>query len=406
MEPVTHVLTGACLARAGLNRRVAYATAGMAIAAEFPDIDTLWSLRGPVSGFEHHRGITHTFLGIPFEAAFLLLGFLLYHRWRSSRKSSAFISLSAGSTVRTKAEAPIRWGLLYLLLIFALLTHILLDYTNNYGVRPFFPFNGHWYAGSIVFIFDPVLFLLLAVGLLLPVLFGLIGREVGARRERFRGRGWARAALVGVLLLWSLRWVEHSRAVVLAQAQTLRAPGVLTSPPASGAAGTAGSSQDQASPEPAPSIAPADSRPLLMAERSLASPDPLSVFRWYTVTDFGPAYRLGVADTNLGTSVPGGLFVKPLPGPSLLAAERSRLGQIYLDWSPMPILTLSRTGSETSDAVQSFDPGSTAVLFTDPRFMGDLPLLHSRNHPALTGEVVLAPGGRVLAQGMDGRLGG
>ncbi len=405
MEPVTHVLTGACLARTGLNRRVAYATAGMAIAAEFPDIDTLWSLRGPVSGFEHHRGITHTFLGIPFEAALLLLGFVFYHRWRSSGKSLALPTLSAGLTARTKAEAPIRWGLLYLFLVFALLSHILLDFTNNYGVRPFFPFNGHWYAGSIAFIFDPVLFLLLVAGLLLPVLFGAIGQEVGARRERFRGRGWARAALVGVLLLWTLRWVEHSRAVVLAQAQTLRAPGVLTSPSASDPAGTAGPFPEQAGPEPAPSIAPEDSRPSLVAQRSLANPDPLSVFRWYTVTDFGPAYRLGVADTKLGTLVPGSLFVKPQPSPSLLAAERSRLGQIYLDWSPMPILTLSRAGSEISGAVQSFDPDSTAVLFTDPRFMGDLPLLHSQNRPALTGEVLLAPDGGVLAQGMDGRLG-
>ena len=45
MEPVTHLLTGACLARTGFHRRVAYATAAMTVAAEFPDIDTVWSLR-------------------------------------------------------------------------------------------------------------------------------------------------------------------------------------------------------------------------------------------------------------------------------------------------------------------------------------------------------------------------
>ena len=68
MEPVTHMLTGAVLARTGFNRKAAYATAAMVIAAEFPDIDTLWSLGGPVSGLEHHRGITHTFVALPFEA--------------------------------------------------------------------------------------------------------------------------------------------------------------------------------------------------------------------------------------------------------------------------------------------------------------------------------------------------
>ena len=56
MEPVTHILTGAVLARAGLNRKAAYMTVAMAIAAEFPDIDTVWSALGPVTGFEHHRG--------------------------------------------------------------------------------------------------------------------------------------------------------------------------------------------------------------------------------------------------------------------------------------------------------------------------------------------------------------
>jgi inner membrane protein len=56
MEPITHLMTGACLARAGFNRKAAYATLAMTLAAEAPDLDTLWSIRGPVAGFQHHRG--------------------------------------------------------------------------------------------------------------------------------------------------------------------------------------------------------------------------------------------------------------------------------------------------------------------------------------------------------------
>ena len=63
MEPVTHFLTGACLGRSGFNRRTAYATLAMTLAAEAPDMDIFWGFRGPVAGFGHHRGITHTFLG-------------------------------------------------------------------------------------------------------------------------------------------------------------------------------------------------------------------------------------------------------------------------------------------------------------------------------------------------------
>jgi len=67
MEPITHFLTGACLARAGFNRKAAYATLAMTLAAEAPDLDTLWSAGGPVAAVQHHRGITHTLVGLPFE---------------------------------------------------------------------------------------------------------------------------------------------------------------------------------------------------------------------------------------------------------------------------------------------------------------------------------------------------
>ena len=51
MEPVTHFLTGACLGRSGFNRKTAYATLAMTLAAEAPDLDMFWRLRGPVDEF-------------------------------------------------------------------------------------------------------------------------------------------------------------------------------------------------------------------------------------------------------------------------------------------------------------------------------------------------------------------
>ncbi len=76
-------MTGACLARAGFNRKAAYATLAMTLAAEAPDLDTLWSIDGPIAAFQHHRGWTHTFLGLPFEAAFIVGAVWLFHRWRT-----------------------------------------------------------------------------------------------------------------------------------------------------------------------------------------------------------------------------------------------------------------------------------------------------------------------------------
>src|SRR5271154_2740342 len=85
MEPVTHFMTGACLARAGFNRKAAYATLAMTLAAEAPDLDTLWSAGGPVAAFQHHRGITHTFVGLPFEGLVVIGAVWLVHRWRARR---------------------------------------------------------------------------------------------------------------------------------------------------------------------------------------------------------------------------------------------------------------------------------------------------------------------------------
>src|SRR6185437_65852 len=97
MEPVTHFLTGACLGRAGFNRKTAYATLAMTLAAEAPDLDVLWGFRGPVAVFQHHRGIMHTFLGAPF-VALAVTGFIwLLHIFRSKRPSM-----------------PVRWVLVWL----------------------------------------------------------------------------------------------------------------------------------------------------------------------------------------------------------------------------------------------------------------------------------------------------
>ncbi|MFT3971934.1 MAG: metal-dependent hydrolase [Amaricoccus sp.] len=213
MEPVTHVLTGAVLARSGPNRRAAYATAAMAVAAEFPDIDTLWGLRGPVEGFAHHRGLTHTFVGLPFEAALVVAMFYGVHRWRLRRHEGN----------RPLTAAPVRWGTLYLLVLLALGSHLLLDFTNNYGLRPFAPFHTRWYAASIVFIFDPVLFLLLLAGLLLPWLLRLVQREITSSRARggFVTTTPAQVVLALIAVYYGVRAWEHAKAVQLAQAQAM-----------------------------------------------------------------------------------------------------------------------------------------------------------------------------------------
>jgi inner membrane protein len=381
----------------------------MAIAAELPDIDTLWSLRGPVEGFQHHRGITHTFLGLPFEAALVVLAVYGLHRWRIARaRKRRTIQPAASdrghlhidhSPGRPLTAAPVRWGTLYLLCILALLSHLLLDYTNNYGLRPFFPFNPHWYAASIVFIFDPLIFLLLLLGLIAPSIFRLVGAEVGSRRQPFAARGWSAAALLLIVALWGIRWFEHGRALQLAMSQSLEAPPTPLAAP---------SIQPPAAAQPG---SPAESPvPVyLSAQRALASPDPFSIFRWYTVTDFGPIYQLERADTLQQTLVATeGTYATPDRSPATLAAEASPLGRAFLDWSPMPILTVDRSAGAIAQAMARSDipvPTNGAVVtLRDPRFMGVLPWLSEGKSTPLTGTVVLDGQMHVILQALDGHI--
>src|SRR5262249_54246092 len=152
------------------NRKTALATLTLTLSAEIPDIDVGMLLKGPVISFACHRGFTHTLLGVPFDAALTLgLVYLLHRqylivlRWWKRRK---------GQLPQETSEAPPapwqvpRWGLLFFYACLGALSHILLDFTNNYGVRPFWPFYGRWYSWDIVFIFEPLMWAALILGLI------------------------------------------------------------------------------------------------------------------------------------------------------------------------------------------------------------------------------------------------
>jgi inner membrane protein len=391
MEPITHFMTGACLARAGFNRKAAYATVAMTIAAEMPDLDTLWSFDGPVAGFEHHRGITHTFLGLPFEGVAVIGAVWLLHRWRLRRADAAAIRAAAApphpapatdqTIVRPLTAAPVRWGLLYGFVLIALLSHILLDWTNNYGVRPFFPFNPRWYAGSIVFIFEPVLFAVLLLALIAPALFGLISSEVGARRPAFRGRGWAIFAMLSMIGLWAWREVEHDTAIRLAS---------------TAAYGPQGSTDLSAPPVP---LAPTE------ILRVTASPYPGNPYRWHTVVDTPAFYQMATVDSlkqTVATNPGEDLFYKPRATAATMAARRSWLGEVYLDWSSWPLV--ADIGPAAAINAPPGTPDWTAVNFRDLRFMYDTSLMHGRSNPPLSATVYIDAGGHVARMQMGGRV--
>src|SRR5205823_459662 len=156
------------MARAGLNRKTGLATLTLVLAAEGPDIDAVSYFGGSVTGLQHHRGITHSFVGAPFIAA-ITVG-VVYGVYRLILKSGK------------QTKLPPNWKLLYGYALLGSLTHILLDFTNNYGVRPFAPFNLKWYSWDINFMVEPIILAALILGLVVPGLFSLVTEEIGARK--------------------------------------------------------------------------------------------------------------------------------------------------------------------------------------------------------------------------------
>jgi inner membrane protein len=288
VEPITHFLVGATLGRAGLNRKTALATATLTLAAEAPDLDVFGRFFGSSAfGFEHHRGFTHSFLGLPLVAA-VVVGFM-YCIWRLRGRKTRDPNL------------PPKWGLLFAYAYLAGLTHILLDFTNNYGVRPFWPFSERWYSWDIVFIVEPVLWAILILGLILPLLFSLISEEVGARRKGPQGRAGAVFALILVFAFWGFRDYQHRRAVAALEARTYEGADPL---------------------------------------RVSAYPYMVDPFHWYGVVET-PAFFARMSVDSLAPEVdPSGdmqIRYKPEETAVTLAAKKSYLGRVYLDWARYPV---------------------------------------------------------------------
>ncbi len=341
MDPLTHFLTGACLGRSGFNRKSALTTLTMVLAAEAADVDILWGLKSGTADLQHHRGITHSFVGAPFVAAAVLgvvhVIHLVSQRWRRTGKE--------------RSRPPVRWGFLYLFALIAALSHLPLDYSTAYGIRLFEPFNYRWYTWDIVYIIDPVIWVVLIAGLALPALFGLINEEIGARSKGPRGRGGAIVALVCLLLIWGIRDYQHRRAVSAMESFLYRGAAPL---------------------------------------RVGAYPYMINPFRWHGVVETADFLET-VPVNSLGPDVDdaqGRVFYKPEETEVLRVAESTYFGRVYLDWAVFPYVREQKLEGETRGYFVDFQD----LRYTYPETSG---------RTALGGYVILSPDLSVLQQGMN-----
>jgi inner membrane protein len=281
VDNLTHTLTAVALSHAGLNRKTRFATLAVIAGANLPDADVVTWARGTATYLCYHRGITHSLMGT------LTIG----------------IVVGLATHVIGKRFGPGKHGLstsAFWLVACGLVgtaSHLLLDFTNAYGVRPFLPFSSKWYAWDIMFIVDPVLLFLMIAGLGVPALLRLISEEVGSAKPAYRAG--AIFALIALCAVWGLRDVLHRRALALLD-----------------------------------SVQFGQENPQQIG----AFPSPANPFSWIGVAETDSAFYLvnvRAMDDHVNTSS-AQVFRKPDVSPALEAAKKTFTGRTFLDFARFP----------------------------------------------------------------------
>ncbi|HSX81485.1 MAG TPA: metal-dependent hydrolase, partial [Candidatus Saccharimonadia bacterium] len=311
----------------------------------------LFEFGGPVFGFVHHRGMTHSLLG---GAGLALLGAgLLWSMWRSHPY----------------------WRVTWLVYLGVLL-HIGMDYLTSYRTHIFLPFSAGHYTADAVFIVDFTYSALMITGLLLV---RMVHRQ---RQERYGraslvwvglgGIAWLAApalaerpltllalqsaglhvmafALVVGLVAWVCRhWQEH-RAVVLGQ---VGAGAVL------GYVALCVVTHAVAQHQMARTLGPQMAHVQRLAALPLPGGGPL---QWRAIAVTDTTYLVSRVAIFPGTvTAPQSIAKGPGADDSVIqAASRYRLVRVFWDFARFPVI---------DSYVQEAE---TVVRYTDLRFSGD-----------------------------------
>lgn len=295
MDNLTHSVVGWMLSRAGLRTWTPRATATLLVASNLTDADLITRAGGALDYLDAHRGISHSLLLSPVMGLVAAALVRLFHR-------------GEWSWVRATVAGWI-----------GVLAHLLLDWTNVYGIRMLLPFSSDWLRLDCTFIVDVWIWAVLLLAVAGPALSRLVSSEIGAKPGS--GRASAIAALLFVLAYNYGRFTLHGRAV-----STLDSHLYAGAPP----------------------------------KRVTAIPGPVNPFAWTGVVE--TERYLSTHSVNLlmpYDPTAGKLYYYPEPSPALDAARRHETVRRFLQFAQLPLWQVTPVDRPE---------GGTKVSVVDMRF--------------------------------------
>lgn len=270
MDNLTHTLTGLMLARAGVGKTVPRAGLLLMVAANAPDFDVVSWFGGTVVYLRYHRWFTHAVAAMPLMAAAAVL-----IAWAFARGK------------------PFPWWKALGTALAGVASHLLLDFTNVYGIRLLLPFRPDWLRLDITNIIDLWIWAIFALAVAAPALGRLVSSEIGAKSDS--RRAWAIVALLLLSCYEYGRYLAHERALAVLDARIYNGQ---------------------------------------MPLRVAAFPTSWNIFKWRGLVETPDAYR--AFDLNLMTDFnPGGgmLIYKAEPNAAIHVASRDPVFQEFMSFS-------------------------------------------------------------------------
>ncbi|MGB7759175.1 MAG: metal-dependent hydrolase [Bryobacteraceae bacterium] len=317
MDNLTHTAIGLFLARAGAGKWSPRATAILLVASNAPDIDVLAGVAGPLAYLHYHRHLTHALVAMP------------------------VLALLSVAVVRVAGRKPLYWPGALAAAMLGVAVHLLLDWTNVYGVRLLLPFSGRWLRLDSTAVVDPWIWAIAAAALAGPFLARMVGSEIasGGARPRHHGRIAAVLALVAVMALDGGRLVLHSRAVEMLDARVYQGDSPT---------------------------------------RVAAMPSPINPLRWRALVETPAFYAIADLDVAGDFDPTRALILyKPDADPAIDAAARTPVFREFLRFNQYPLWRVTPAPTlEGGKLVELFDlrfgtpaaPGFQASALVDAQF--------------------------------------